>query len=83
MAHYHGDAKLSPKRHYAYSNSPEVARLDKGRLKHFKGKSLCRKYVDKQGRRRYVGTARLRKSELGPQSFRPLIIKIVLRLHYP
>ena len=67
MAHYHKDEGKSPKRHYALSNSPVVHELSRGRLNRFKGKGLCRSYLDKQGRRRYVGGRALKKSEWAPQ----------------
>ena len=66
MAHYHKNKDMSPKRHVAFSTSPAVMQLDKGRLTGFKGKALCHKYVDKNGRKRYVGGAALKRSEWGP-----------------
>lgn len=62
MQHYEGP---TPKRHYAYSNSPEVMRLDQGKLKR-KTSSVktAVTYVDKEGKQRYKGTPALRKSEL-------------------
>ena len=54
MAHYGG---LSPKRHYAWSNSPAIKRLDKGRLQWKKLKATLpytietvKKYVDSENR---------------------------------
>ena len=67
MAHYGG---LSPKRHYAWSNSPAIKRLDKGRLQWKKLKATLpytietvKKYVDSENRTRYHGTGELRSTE--------------------
>ena len=67
MAHYGG---LSPKRHYAWSNSPAIKRLDKGRLQWKKLKATLpytlktvKKYVDSENRIKYHGTSQLRTTE--------------------
>ena len=64
MAHYNAP---TAKRHWMYGNSPRILDLDKGRLTGWrrpeKAKQTTRGYHDKQGKRRYVGTSNLRKSE--------------------
>ena len=65
MHHYSGP---TPKRHYLYSNSPVVARLDKGKLQGWKNSSkkglvkTSEVYI-KNGKKFYKGTAALRRSE--------------------
>lgn len=65
----------TPKRHVAYSNSPEIQRLDMGRLKGWTKKlkeeeaqgiqrvKTVQKYVDKKGKQRYKGAEGLKPSE--------------------
>lgn len=65
----------TPKRHVAYSNSPEIQRLDLGRLrgwtkmlKEEKAQGIHRvktvqKYHDKNGKLRYKGAEGLKPSE--------------------
>jgi len=64
MAHY---ASGTAKRHYGYANSTGITMLDKGRLSGWKkvsvGKQTARKYKDRHGKDRYVGTQNLRKTE--------------------
>lgn len=71
MIHYGGP---TPKRHYAFSNSKHVARLDAGALKGWKhmkqtlqdaGQTvgLVDKYTDANGQTRWKGNKRLRSSE--------------------
>lgn len=64
MRHYDGP---SPKRHFMYSNSPHIRRLDKGKLQGWKASSSKAKnaivYRDSQNRKRYKGTALLKSSE--------------------
>lgn len=64
MAHY--DAKTC-KRHIAYSNSPTVRKLNLGTLSKEQkervdllGVRATRRYFDKKGRSRFVGTKQLR-----------------------
>lgn len=65
MAHYMGP---TPKRHFAYSNSAAVGRLDRGVLSGWKKRENKVKtavaYVDKQGKKRYKGTPALRSTEM-------------------
>ena len=65
MAHYNAP---TPKRHYAYSNTPVVLGLDRGVLQKWKPKTgqkvtTAERYVDKSGKRRYKGTKHLRTTE--------------------
>lgn len=64
MAHY---GSGTAKRHYLYSNSPHVRFLDKGRLVGWKRvaehKQSARRYRDRKGVKRYVGTKNLRNTE--------------------
>ena len=65
MHHYLGP---TPKRHYLYSNSPVVARLDKGKLQGWrnsskKGLVKTSEIYIKNGKKCYKGTAALRRSE--------------------
>ena len=65
MGHY--DAP-TPKRHYAYANTPVVLRLDRGVLQKWKPKTgkkvkTVEHYVDKNGKKRYKGTKQLRGTE--------------------
>ena len=64
MAHYKGP---TPKRHYAYSNSKAIHRIDKGVLQGWKPKEkkvvTAERYRDASGRRRYKGTKQLRSTE--------------------
>ena len=63
MGHYNS---ATPKRHYAYSNSKVIKRIDKGALQGWRGKTkvvTAEHYVDKSGRKRYKGTSNLRGTE--------------------
>ena len=73
MLHYGGP---TPKRHYAFSNSRWVAKLDLGKLRGWaqrkkvlksigKGYDLVDHYIDAQGKKRWKGNRLLRSSELG------------------
>ena len=73
MLHYGGK---TPKRHYAFSNSRHVAKLNMGKLKGWRkirnaleasGQKvqLVDKYEDSQGKKRWKGNAQLRSSEWG------------------
>lgn len=73
MLHYGGP---TPKRHYAFSNSQWVAKLDLGKLRGWaqrkkvlktigKGYDLVDHYIDAQGKKRWKGNQLLRSSELG------------------
>ena len=56
MLHYGGP---TPKRHFAYSNSKCVLQLNRGRLRGWKKKkdgNPVKHYVDRRGKRRFVGT---------------------------
>ena len=59
----------TPKRHYAYSNSSAVLRLDRGKLSGWKTSKkqgqvkTAVTYKNGQGKSCYKGTAALRKSE--------------------
>lgn len=77
MLHYGGP---TPKRHYAFSNSRWVAKLDLGKLRGWaqrkkvlktigKGYDLVDHYVDAQGKKRWKGNRLLRSSELGAYQF--------------
>ena len=65
------DAKsLTPKRHYAYSNSKPIHRLDKGVLQGWKAKKkegngvvTATRYIDANGKKRYKGTKSLKSTE--------------------
>ena len=65
---YRYNAKTA-KRQYALANSPAIRSLDKGKLQ-VHGKKLAkekiitaRKYQDRSGKWRYMGTPELRKTE--------------------
>ena len=67
MRHY---ASRTPKRHWAYSNSNQVSKLDRGRLTGWKRKSMeeggaptAIVYKNKAGKTCYKGTAALKKTE--------------------
>lgn len=68
MYHYSGP---TPKKHYAFANSPHIGRLWRGRLvgwtkkpkEERERKSTTIRYVDKQGRARWKGSPLLRSSE--------------------
>jgi len=65
MGHYNSS---TPKRHYAYSNSTSVLKIDKGVLQGWKRKgkkkvTTAERYVDASGRKRYKGTSKLRGTE--------------------
>ena len=66
MGHYKSP---TPKRHYCYSNSKAIQKIDKGVLQGWKKKSPEKKvttvqhYTDGSGRQRYKGTSRLRATE--------------------
>ena len=68
MAHYGG---LTPKPHYAWSNSPYIVKLNAGRLVGWRGGhthgassvKTCAIYKNKKGETCYKGTRQLRKSE--------------------
>ena len=55
----------TPKRHYAFSNSREIHRLDKGKLTGWKKSKVqtVRQYVGADGKQRYVGTKHLRPTQ--------------------
>ncbi len=78
MGHYRG---ATPKRHYAYSNSKTIHRIDKGRLQGWKppsGKRVvtAEHYVDRSGKKRYKGTSKLRETEnLGVIFSNPFLLK--------
>jgi len=63
MGHYNS---ATPKRHYAYSNSKVIKKIDKGKLQGWRGKTkvaTAEHYVDGTGRKRYKGTSNLRGTE--------------------
>ena len=66
MGHY--DAP-TPKRHYGYSNSCEILKLDRGSLQMSRRKPKGDRiktavgYTDRNGKRRYKGTKHLRATE--------------------
>lgn len=61
----------SLKRQFAYSNSPAIRRLDKGKLQMIKARleksgsktKTRRAYPDKNGKLRYYGTKKLKETE--------------------
>ena len=68
MCHYGGP---TPKPHMAYANSHAIGGLSKGKLTNWKekakeldgqGKRVA--YKDKQGKARWKGTSKLRKTEM-------------------
>ena len=63
MGHF---ASATPKRHFAYSNSPTIRKLDKGKLqwKRGKGPATAVTYQSKSGKKFYKGTKHLKKTEL-------------------
>ena len=64
MAHY---GSGTPKRHWAFSNAPDILGLDRGKLTGWKKvpehKQTARRYMDAKGKKRYQGTSQLRKTE--------------------
>ena len=65
MLHY---GSGSPKRHVMFSNSPHVARLWVSKLTGWtkdqnRDRKPCRTYVDKSGKKRFVGTKFLKGTE--------------------
>ncbi|CAK9039271.1 unnamed protein product [Durusdinium trenchii] len=79
MAHY---SSATPKRHYAYGNSEEILRFDKGRLEGWKGDPRCKKttvdrYRDSTGAVRYKGNRNLRGTEVYPVPFARLVADLV------
>ncbi|CAK9082858.1 unnamed protein product [Durusdinium trenchii] len=66
MIHYNA---LTPKPHYAYSNSSRISQLDMGKLvrktvDQDANLKTCETYVDSEGNKRFKGTKRLRQTEL-------------------
>lgn len=67
MKHY---GSSTPKRHYCYSNSPAVVRLDKGKLQGWKrdkdpdAPKTAVAYIDRHGIQRFKGTAALKRTEM-------------------
>ena len=66
----HHFKSLTPKRHYAYSNSKPIHRLDKGVLQGWKAKKkegngvvTATRYIDANGKKRYKGTTSLKSTE--------------------
>ena len=58
----------SAKRQYAYANSPHIRRVDKGKLKRWaipdeKKVTTAVHYYDKEGNKRWHGTAQLKSTE--------------------
>ena len=65
MGHYHAP---TPKRHFAYSNSPVIGNLDRGVLSGWKKREQKKvktaiTYMNKQGKKCYKGTPELRSTE--------------------
>ncbi|CAL1171487.1 unnamed protein product [Cladocopium goreaui] len=72
----HHFKSLTPKRHYAYSNSKPIHRLDKGVLQGWKAKKkeengvvTATRYIDANGKKRYKGTTSLKSTEIYPVPF--------------
>ncbi len=80
MGHYKSP---TPKRHYAYSNSKAIHKIDKGVLQGWKSNQkkivTAERYVDASGRKRYKGTSKLRGTE--PLDFRQNKFYDVLHLN--
>lgn len=54
----------TPKRQYAYSSSPAILKLDIGWKRQFTTKTkTVRRYINKKGEKKYVGTKHLRTTE--------------------
>ena len=65
MAHY---KSKTPKRHLAFGNTKVLLALDRGRLRKWKRAGVSKvqtavHYLDKQGKKRYKGTAQLKGTE--------------------
>ena len=65
MAHY---KSKTPKRHLAFGNTKVLLALDRGRLRKEKRAGVSKvqtavHYLDKQGKKRYKGTAQLKGTE--------------------
>jgi hypothetical protein len=65
MVHY---GSKSPKRHIAYSNNKDISRLNRGRLTGWKSENNAntkpvRTYMDKNGKKKFVGTKHLKKTQ--------------------
>lgn len=70
----------TPKRQWAWSNSPAITKLDVG-WKRMKAKyATCEKYKNKKGQVRYKGTARLKQTE--QPDYKIACLSTVCR-HYP
>ena len=85
MGHYKSS---TPKRHYAYSNSSSILKIDKGVLQGWKrsGKNkvtTAERYVDASGRKRYKGTSKLRGTETLDFTLRHCVIVAMLRVENP
>ena len=83
MGHY---GSSTPKRHYAYSNSSSILKIDKGVLQGWKRKgknkvATAKHYVDSSGRKRYQGTSQLRSTETLDFSLRHFVT--MLRIENP
>lgn len=78
MGHYKSS---TPKRHYAYSNSTSILKIDKGVLQGWKrkGKKKVTTAVDASGRNRYKGTSKLRGTETLDFNLRHICGYIVLK----
>ena len=87
MAHY---SSATPKRHYAYGNSEEILRFDKGRLEGWKGDPAARRRqltviviqqepFDTRGIETYVGQSS--RLAFGVSSARHSLLKGISRFH--
>ena len=66
MLHY---GSRTPKRHFAYSNSPAVAKFSRGQLRGWRklaSGNVVKHYVDGKGKKRFVGTKLLKGTGFFP-----------------
>ncbi|CAK9098892.1 unnamed protein product [Durusdinium trenchii] len=79
MGHY---SARTAKRHYAYSNSCTVRKIDRGKLHRTQipqeNKPVtCEKYKDRSGKWRYKGTSQLKQTEEYPMPFARAMVDLV------
>lgn len=66
----------SPKRQYAWANSPAILRLDVGWKKMKHTIRTCHQYVNKNGKRCWHGSSQLKRTENYPRPFAQAIVRL-------
>ncbi|CAK8985373.1 unnamed protein product [Durusdinium trenchii] len=75
------DGETTAKRHYCYSNTASILKIDKGKLQGWKSKhpgiKTADRYRDGSGKLRYKGTVHLRGTENYPVPFARAVVDLV------